>query len=194
MRSTDEGPYAKLLPTDGKLLPCVFKEDVGGTLSFRKRYKKYVCSACGRLDAGKALDSSGLDPEFAANTGKRHLCNTYDYLCVVNSELRRLLEAHCDDVRYFNVQNKGDHFVIWPKHLVIPDGSSTYERTLKCRTCGFYRSIVFGPGLMHSIPDIAIGAVLLEAPQGPNPAWFVNEELAKALKSAKIKGILLLKR
>lgn len=76
---------------------------------------------------------------------------------------------------------------------MIPDDSATYARTHQCPACGFYGSIVFGPDLMHSVPEVSIGAVLLEAPQGPKPAWFVDDELAKQLKGAKIKGITLIK-
>lgn len=185
--------YYDLTSGDDRLLPCVFKEFSSGKLTVRPRYKKYACLKCGRIDAGKALKKAGLDPEFEADTGKRHRRYSYDYMSVIDTTLRRLFEDHCDDVLYYDIQDKGDHFVIWPKHLVIPDDSDTYDRTHKCGTCGFFRSIVFGPDIIRSFLDIIIGAVLLEAPQGPNPYWFVDDVIAKQIKKNKLKGINLKK-
>jgi hypothetical protein len=177
---------------DGEMYTCVFKEeDTDEALTLRKRYGKFACARCGRVDAGMALAKSGLPPDFSAIKTKRDFFHTCDQMGIVSSRLRRLFEAACDDVLYYDIQGKGDHFVIWPKHLVIPNGSKSFARTHKCGTCGHYRSIVFGPDLIRTFPDVGVGAVLLETSMGPNPAWFVDQPIAKQIKADKIKGVFL---
>lgn len=180
--------YYEFLPKDGTLLLPVFKEQIDDRLVDRCHFSKFTCVGCGRIDKGTALAKAGLDATYAASTGKRHLCETYDYMLVVNAELRQLLEGLCDDVMYYDIQNSGIAFVIWPKHIVLPDSSESFSRSEQCQQCGVYRSIVFGPAPVANIPDVMIGAVQLEGPQGPMPAWFANDIIVKALKKAKIRG------
>jgi hypothetical protein len=185
--------YYNVEASDGELLPCVFKEMVDGKLVVRKRYKKYTCTRCGRVDACAALSTVGLDPAFQVSPGTREFCITCDYLYVVSDKVRSIIEGNCDDVLFYEIQNS-DNLVIWPKVIVIPDASKAYQRTRKCAACNAYRSIVFGPEAIQSIPDVSMAVVLLEGPQGPMPAWFANESMAKVLKASKIKGLTLIRR
>jgi hypothetical protein len=185
--------YYDLLSKDGKLLPCVFKSYVDGGLKANSLYKRYTCSCCGRIDVGPALENSGLDPNYTISLGNRHMSTSYDYMYVINNKLRIIIDRFCDDVLYYDIQDKGDAFVIWPKRLIIPDESNTFSRSDRCSLCKVYRSTVYGPEPIATVPTLTVGAVLLEGPQGPIPAWFVNEDLARTLKSANIKGVTLIK-
>jgi hypothetical protein len=183
--------YYHFVPKDGVDLPWIFKEFVDRAVP-KAMYKKYACPLCSRIDAGAALSAVGLDSSFAGSTGKRDLVETYDYMYVVSSKLRALLEAACDEVVYYEVQNPGDSFVIWPKHLIMPDGSGAFDRSEWCDGCKVFRATVNGPERLTNVPNVTIGAKLLEGPQGPMPSWFVNLELARRLKAAKLKGVDLI--
>lgn len=185
--------FYEFLPKDGTLQPCVFKDTVGEALLTKQRYRKFACSLCGRIDVGRALAEIGLDASYNGSAGKRHLIETYDYMFIVNADLRKIFETLCDDILYFDIQSKGTNFVIWPRSIVLPDESGRYSRSGRCSLCDICRSTVFGPDAFTEIPDISIVAVLLEGPQGPMPAWFVTADVAKKIKEEKCKGISLVK-
>lgn len=185
--------YYQVGPKSEPLLTCVFKSEQGGALRCRSIYRKYSCAQCGRIDSGTALKEIGLDTAFTVELGKRDLADTYDYMGIVSDRLRKLLESACDCVDFYEVLGSGDCHVMWPKSVIVPDDSAAYSRSEQCQACGSFRSVVFGPSAISTLPDASMGAILLEGPQGPLPAWYVNVDIAKQIKQEKMKGVSLVK-
>ena len=184
--------YYQLLPSDGALLPCLFKETINSSLVCRSMYSSYACGTCGRIDAGAALRDCGIHPGYDVQLRSRHLWQTFDYMIVIDNFARAIIDALCDDVCYYEIPRSANAFVVWPKRMIVPDDTNAFSRSELCSSCNVYRSTVFGPEPIPRMPDVSIGAVLLEAPQGPNLAWFVNHELAKRLKKARVRGLTVL--
>jgi hypothetical protein len=178
-------------------------------------YADLICPSCGKLDELAALRRR-ISPEVRIRNTKRDACASFDMLYVLSARARQTLEAVAPgEVAYYPIPSAPEFFVALPELLLRPtrdsdafqfgdvrplENAESYPAAIRdyfadlqsmprCPSCGRDREVIFGPGRLELPETARIGAVALENPTvGLMPAWFADQEVARALKKAKHKG------
>ena len=172
----------------------IFNQDDDDRVWLNPAYRDLQCPKCKKIDEIKAM-KRGL-VECHIEETKADYFGTHDGMICVSARFKTVLsKIGVKDIDYYPIPRKGREYYVFVPTRRVWAKRSFFKYGRKCVECGRYKTVYGGPSSLEmKLPDEPNVVCIMDIPPekegGIMLAPMAGEDVVKALKAAKLTGIL----